>query len=134
MRDVYLKSGQVFILLYSVTSQRSFEEALNIREQILRVKDLADPSHVPVILCGLRCEREEDRVVSKEQGEATAAAWEMPFFEVTTKSRTEITEIFVTAVKLVRRLHISPKKTQAETPKRAKRSFFRLKNFFSGAA
>jgi len=70
MRDVYMKNGDAFILLYSVTSQRSFDEALCTREQILRVKDLADASHVPIILCGLSCDREEDRVVSKEQGES----------------------------------------------------------------
>ena len=70
MRDVYMKNGQAFFLLYSVTSQRSFDEPLCTREQILRVKDLADASHVPIILCGLSCDREEDRVVSKEQGES----------------------------------------------------------------
>ena len=135
MRDVYMKNGQAFILLYSVTSQRSFDEALCTREQILRVKDLADASHVPIILCGLSCDREEDRVVSKEQREVTAAAWELPFFEVSTTSHNDVVEVFVTAVKLINRILGRTKKTQAETSQRAKRSFFRrLKNFFSGSA
>ena len=135
MRDVYMKNGDAFILLYSVTCQRSFNEALCTREQILRVKDLEDASHVPIILCGLSCDREEDRVVSKEQGEVTAAEWEMPFFEVASKSQNDVIEVFATSVKLINKIQGRTKKTQADTSKRAKRSFFRrLKNFFSGSA
>jgi hypothetical protein len=39
MRDLYMKNGQGFILVYSITSQATFNDLVELREQILRVKD-----------------------------------------------------------------------------------------------
>jgi hypothetical protein len=39
MRDLYMKNGQGFILVYSITSQATFNDLSELREQILRVKD-----------------------------------------------------------------------------------------------
>eukprot|EP00117_Sycon_ciliatum_P014855 scpid70040/ scgid1749/ Ras-related protein Rap-1b len=44
MRDLYMKNGQGFALIYSIQSQQSFSELGNMREQILRVKDATDVS------------------------------------------------------------------------------------------
>merc|ERR1712008_124026 len=41
MRDQYMRTGQGFLCVYSITSKGSFEEIASFREQILRVKDLA---------------------------------------------------------------------------------------------
>lgn len=42
MRDLYMKNGQGFVLVYSITSQASFNDLADLREQILRVKDTDD--------------------------------------------------------------------------------------------
>lgn len=43
MRDLYMKNGQGFILVYSITAQSTFNDLQDLREQILRVKvSLAD--------------------------------------------------------------------------------------------
>ena len=39
MRDQYMRTGQGFLCVYSITSKGSFEEIASFREQILRVKD-----------------------------------------------------------------------------------------------
>ena len=39
MRDLYMKNGQGFVLAYSITSLATFNDLLELREQILRVKD-----------------------------------------------------------------------------------------------
>ena len=39
MRDLYMKNGQGFVLVYSITSQATFNDLADLREQILRVKD-----------------------------------------------------------------------------------------------
>jgi GTPase SAR1 family protein len=39
MRDLYMKNGQGFVLVYSITSQATFSDLGELREQILRVKD-----------------------------------------------------------------------------------------------
>lgn len=46
MRDLYMKNGQGFILVYSITAQSTFNDLQDLREQILRVK----VSHPTVLL------------------------------------------------------------------------------------
>ncbi|KAA0192545.1 hypothetical protein HAZT_HAZT002097 [Hyalella azteca] len=38
MRDLYMKNGQGFVLVYSITAQSTFNDLSDLREQILRVK------------------------------------------------------------------------------------------------
>ena len=42
MRDLYMKNGQGFVLVYSITGQATFNDLADLREQILRVKDQDD--------------------------------------------------------------------------------------------
>uniref|UniRef100_A0A672QJH3 RAP1B, member of RAS oncogene family n=1 Tax=Sinocyclocheilus grahami TaxID=75366 RepID=A0A672QJH3_SINGR len=42
MRDLYMKNGQGFALVYSITAQSTFNDLQDLREQILRVKDTDD--------------------------------------------------------------------------------------------
>ena len=49
MRDLYMKNGQGFVLVYSITAQSTFNDLMDLREQILRVKDTDD---VPMVLVG----------------------------------------------------------------------------------
>lgn len=44
MRDLYMKNGQGFALVYSITAQSTFNDLLDLRDQILRVKDTDDVS------------------------------------------------------------------------------------------
>ena len=46
MRDLYMKNGQGFVLVYSITSQASFRDVSDIREQVTRVKNRDDVSHL----------------------------------------------------------------------------------------
>ncbi|KAJ1163107.1 hypothetical protein NDU88_003570 [Pleurodeles waltl] len=59
MRDLYMKNGQGFALVYSITAQSTFNDLQDLREQILRVKDTDD---VPMILVGNKCDLEDERV------------------------------------------------------------------------
>lgn len=44
MRDLYMKNGQGFLLVYSITAQSTFNDLQDLREQILRVKDTDEVS------------------------------------------------------------------------------------------
>ena len=45
MRDLYMKNGQGFVLVYSITAQSTFNDLQDLRDQILRVKDTEDVSN-----------------------------------------------------------------------------------------
>ena len=58
MRDQYMRTGQGFLIVYSIIARASFDEVSSFREQILRVKD-ADK--VPMVICGNKVDLEADR-------------------------------------------------------------------------
>lgn len=38
MRDLYIKNGQGFVVVYAITSQQTFHDIKTMRDQIIRVK------------------------------------------------------------------------------------------------
>lgn len=85
-----MKNGQGFILVYSITSQASFNDLIELRDQILRVKDTPN---VPMVLVGNKCDLEDERVVSKERGQALAREFNCTFMETSAKNRVNVDEV-----------------------------------------
>eukprot|EP01123_Difflugia_compressa_P002300 TRINITY_DN12_c0_g1_i1.p1 TRINITY_DN12_c0_g1~~TRINITY_DN12_c0_g1_i1.p1 ORF type:complete len:194 (+),score=41.65 TRINITY_DN12_c0_g1_i1:125-706(+) len=101
MRDQYMRTGQGFILTYSITSRHSFDEASSVfREQILRVKD-ADK--VPMVLCGNKCDLENERQVTKIEAETLAKSWGSPFYETSALARINVENAFYDLVREIRK-------------------------------
>jgi len=63
MREQYMRTGEGFLLVYSITSRQSFEEIITFQQQILRVKD---KDYFPMIVVGNKCDLESEREVSTE--------------------------------------------------------------------
>ena len=96
MRDLYMKNGQGFVLVYSITSNGTFCEIPVLREQILRVKD---KDYVPMILVGNKSDLEDQRTVSKEQGQKLATEFGAQFIETSAKLRTNVENIFCNLIR-----------------------------------
>lgn len=60
MREQYMRTGEGFLLVYSITSRNSFEEISTFHQQILRVKD---QDSFPVIVVANKCDLEYERQV-----------------------------------------------------------------------
>lgn len=98
MRDLYMKNGQGFLLLYSVIAQSSFNEVEDIRAQIVRVKDRED---VPMVLVGNKCDLADQRVIPTTTGAETAKKFNCAFYETSAKTRTNVEEVFSDVVRRV---------------------------------
>ncbi|KAK3585832.1 hypothetical protein CHS0354_038357 [Potamilus streckersoni] len=98
MRDLYMKNGQGFLLVYSITAQSTFNDLQDLREQILRVKDTDE---VPMILVGNKCDLEDERVVGKDQGAKLAQSWDCGFVETSAKAKINVNEIFFSLVRAI---------------------------------
>ncbi|KAJ3218204.1 DNA-binding transcription factor rap1 [Clydaea vesicula] len=98
MRDLYMKNGQGFVLAYSITSQATFNDLVELREQILRVKDM---DKVPMVLVGNKCDLEDDRVVSKDQGQTLSQKWDCTFLETSARKKVNIDEVFFDLVRQI---------------------------------
>ena len=62
MREQYMRTGEGFLLVYSITSRQSFEEITTFQQQILRVKD---KDYFPMVVVGNKCDLEGEREVPK---------------------------------------------------------------------
>lgn len=63
MREQYMRTGEGFLLVYSITSRQSFEEIMTFQQQILRVKD---KDYFPIIIVGNKCDLDGERQVSRK--------------------------------------------------------------------
>jgi GTPase KRas protein len=63
MREQYMRTGEGFLLVYSITSRSSFEEIITFQQQILRVKD---KDYFPVIVVANKSDLEGERQVSSQ--------------------------------------------------------------------
>jgi GTPase KRas len=63
MREQYMRTGEGFLLVYSITSRSSFEEISTFQQQILRVKDR---DSYPIIVVANKADLEHERQVSSQ--------------------------------------------------------------------
>lgn len=103
MREQYMRNGDGFLLVYSITSRDSFEEAQQFYNQILRVKDV---TRAPVVLVSNKCDLSADRQVSTAEGQRLAREWNVPFFETSARYRVNVDEPFCDLVREIRRHQI----------------------------
>lgn len=111
MRDLYMKNGQGFLLAYSITAAATFNDLGDIRDQILRVKDV---DRVPMVLVGNKCDLEDDRVVTQEQGAKQATDWGCHFMECSAKTKTNVSEVFKDVVRQINTMN-PPKKEKKKS-------------------
>ena len=104
MRDLYIKNGQGFVIVYSITSLQTFQDIKTMKEQIARVKGT---DRVPVLLVGNKSDLEHLREVSTSEGHSLAQSWGCPFLEASAKSTLNVNEVFI---EIVREMNCTPVK------------------------
>ncbi|KAK5959847.1 Ras family GTPase RSR1 PWA37_002915 [Arxiozyma heterogenica] len=99
MRELYIKSGMGFLLVYSVTDKQSLNELMALREQVLRIKDT---DRVPMVLVGNKADLIDERVISVEDGIAVSSKWgKVPFYETSALLKSNVDEVFIDVVRQI---------------------------------
>lgn len=100
MREQYMRSGEGFLLVFSVADHASFDELYKFHKQILRVKDRDE---FPMLLVGNKADLEVQRVVSLEEAQSLSRQLKVPYIECSAKARMNVDQAFHELVRLVRR-------------------------------
>jgi len=100
MREQYMRTGEGFLLVYSITSRNSFEEISTFHQQILRVKD---QDSFPVIVVANKCDLEYERQVGMNEGRDLAKHFGCKFIETSAKQRINVDEAFSNLVREIRK-------------------------------
>eukprot|EP01098_Paradermamoeba_levis_P016987 TRINITY_DN9482_c0_g1_i1.p1 TRINITY_DN9482_c0_g1~~TRINITY_DN9482_c0_g1_i1.p1 ORF type:complete len:188 (-),score=35.86 TRINITY_DN9482_c0_g1_i1:178-741(-) len=115
MRDNYYRSGEGFMMVYSLTNHESFSSLENFRSEICRVVEMDD---VPFLLVGNKSDLEDKRQVSKEEGEKLASKFGCAFLETSAKKNVGVEDAFFGLVRVVQKrkdeFHSSNKKCEVQ--------------------
>jgi len=109
MRDMYMKSGEGFLIVYSIIEKSTFVEAEELYGDVLRVRD-QEPSTIPLLLAGNKCDLSEMRQVTTQEGQQRAAQWGVQFYETSAKTNTNISEVFLSLTKQILKMGPNEKK------------------------
>jgi len=101
MQDLWMREGKGFLLVYSITSLHTLEECEVLRDKILRTKE--EDASTPIVLCGNKCDLNDQREVETGKGQAIAKKWNVPFFETSAKMKINNVACFYEIVRQIRK-------------------------------
>lgn len=126
LRDQWIRDGEGFVLVYSISSRSSFTRIQKFHHQIQRVKESAaagSPTYpgsplsqtmgsttfgpAPVMLVGNKCDRVTEREVSTQEGSALAKQLNCDFVEASAKNCVNVEKAFYDVVRQLRRQRAS---------------------------
>ncbi|KAJ5067665.1 ras and ef-hand domain-containing protein [Anaeramoeba ignava] len=88
--NTYYRNSDGIMIVYDVTSQYSFNRLDGWFSEILA----SAPKGTKIVLVGNKCDLEDERVISFEEGEEFAKQQSCPFFELSAKSGFNISNSF----------------------------------------
>ena len=122
LRDQWIRDGEGFVLVYSISSRTSFSRIQKFQSQIQRVKESAvagSPTFpgsplsqtmgsaplgpAPVMLVGNKCDRVTEREVSTQEGSALARQLNCDFVEASAKNCINVEKAFYDVVRQLRK-------------------------------
>ncbi|OCT60924.1 ras-related protein M-Ras [Xenopus laevis] len=100
MREQYMRTGDGFLIVYSVTDKASFEHVDRFHQLILRVKDRES---FPMILVANKVDLIHLRKVSSEQGKEMATKHNITYIETSAKDPPQnVDKAFYELVRVIR--------------------------------
>lgn len=114
MREQYMRSGEGFLLVFSLTDHSSFDEIPKFRKQILRVKDRDE---FPMLMVGNKSDL-RNRQVSLDEAQSMSVNANVPYIECSAKSRINVDQAFHELVRIIRKFHLAERPLIEENYKR----------------
>ncbi|KAJ1569476.1 Ras GTPase [Nowakowskiella sp. JEL0078] len=103
IKSILHNKSEGFLLVYSITNRRSFENITIWYDRILGAKEC---DWIPIILVGTKCDLEHERKVTGSEGRNLARVLRCQFLETSAKNRVNVVEAFFGLVREIRRYNM----------------------------
>eukprot|EP01100_Stratorugosa_tubuloviscum_P000816 TRINITY_DN1182_c0_g2_i1.p1 TRINITY_DN1182_c0_g2~~TRINITY_DN1182_c0_g2_i1.p1 ORF type:complete len:198 (-),score=71.12 TRINITY_DN1182_c0_g2_i1:86-679(-) len=90
--DKWLRWGNGFVVIYSITSRNSFNR---INFFVDRIREVIEQDVFPLVIVGNKSDLEDKREVSVEEGRVLSQKWTCTQLEASAKLRRNIEDIFI---------------------------------------
>lgn len=122
LRDQWIRDGEGFVLVYSISSRSSFTRINRFHNQIQRVKEsssslrscagsplmsVISDTPAPIMLVGNKSDRITEREVSTQEGHALARELGCEFVEASAKNSINVEKAFYDVVRQLRRQRVN---------------------------
>ena len=105
--------------MFSLISQATFNDTIELRDQIVREKENLN---VPMILVGNKCDLEDERVVSTNQGHNLGKEFNCEYIETSAKLKINVNEIFFSLIRQINNKSSNQKHIENHQSGRKKKS------------
>eukprot|EP01080_Neovahlkampfia_damariscottae_P010892 gene10892-3596_t len=119
LRDTYMRSSDGFVLVFDLTKKRTMTDVDTFIKKISQVKDV---DSFPIVLVGNKSDLVSEREITANSIKDTLdrhsnkGTWNIPYFECSAKTRTNVDEAFIGIIKTLR--DFDPNGTVKPEPKK----------------
>eukprot|EP01084_Bolivina_argentea_P057771 105533_1 len=100
----YYKSADGFLFVYSISSKLSFEYLNTLKDDIITARKFYfKTSNLPIVIAANKCDLEELRQVTKNEGKELANLWNCPFYETSARNKINHRQCFEQVVREIRK-------------------------------
>ena len=110
IRETYMRSGNGFLVVFSLTDPSSFDA---IDTFIKDIRLTSGKEDIPIVACGNKCDLESERSVKKEEAEQYFQSVNVPYFETSASKNINVEASFQEVTRRMRKAN--PNFQQTET-------------------
>ncbi|XP_069766737.1 ras-related protein Rab-27A [Narcine bancroftii] len=98
LTTAFFRDAMGFLLLFDLTNEQSF---LNVRNWISQLQMHAYCENPDIVLCGNKCDLEDQRVVKEEDAKELAEKYGLPYFETSAATASNVNKVVETLLELI---------------------------------
>jgi len=119
IRDQYYRNCDGFVFVYSIADRGSLADVEERHSSLQRVKEAEDKGMPPIVVVGNKCDLENERSVSPEEGQDLTKSLgdTAVFIEASAKTNLNVEEVFQQAAKAVIQQRLQDSQKNGKKPR-----------------